>query len=806
MKDKLNRLANGIWEEEPMGFRIRPEEFSGEVPADGIFSFVMDAESESGRNVKGALFCDDERVELTVPSFSGRMNHLSFSVNTAGLTGGDTISGVISFLTAAGEFSVPYRFTVAMPDEEEEVRMPETVTGEAPELRDEENPEREFLKEYIPEDDELLSAVCGILIGGGAEDVLSYRILKEAVRRGLPVTHLYESYLASYPESCPEPVLREALLYYSYERNLPEETAEKLYRSVIENEPERSELYRLYEPNMREYAAKSVLKGRINKNLSVIYDRMLYPELVDSRMARILPELIMTHKITVSQSFVKTATVRYPELSEGVTRPVTDGICYLPVFSEPNIYSFRREDGSKAEGVSYTDEPLFDRPDLLRRSFELCPQAELTELSASKKAVSEGTVRSEEKELLVKALCDLPLVPSFRQDVVRVLCAAEGGLSWMDEVPKGTFDDIADDTIFRAYLRNGRYRDAYLLLRSTGSEGKKLTDISALFEELLRTGDKPVAGTETDRFFRCLSKKVFDEGLAGTGVLTLLSEEYQGSVHDMAAIFREASEAGIPAHEISERLLTTCLFTGTAEGMDEAFISYIAGGVPNEVILKAYFVRRMSEFFECEDRTAPLECFKVLESYLAVHKEYASLPEILPIGLTKYYSEKESLTESETALCQDLTDFLIAKDLIFLHTKVLKKKVRIPSSIGERFYLEYRGTAKGSPELMIRIRPQEEEYHSAELKHVYGRVFVAGISLFLGEELNYRIIDESSGKDPAMEGTIKVKKLHLTEENRYAVLNRMSELHAKGKTEELKKEMAAYSVLRETGRILFQIE
>ena len=811
MKEKISRLAKGIVEETPEKMEIAPESFDEILWPDRDPSFTLGVSSPIGHSLRGVVFCDDERITVENPSFTGRMNHLSFRVSMDSLAPGSVLSGRVGLLTSAGEREIPYRFTIGRPEPpvQEEKETPTALKPDSPLFVP--DPEREkyyaFLMRHIPEDAELLTDLSGMLIGLSAHDSLSFAIYKEAVRRGLPVTHLYESLMDSYPEDAREPLPEEVLFYFSYEKDLPRETADRLYRNVIQNVPSESDLYRTYEPAMRDYAMRNVFLRRINRNLSVIYDRMLYPDMIDGKAAALLPDLLKMHRITVDDASVKTAHLTYPELSNIVSCPVKDGIVYLPVYFENAEITFHYDGGEKAEVVHITDEELIRRPDLLKQCFLLAPDHEMLLLSAARKIVSRGIRDEEEKKVLLSSMSGLSLSESFRKEVIRTLCEFGGDTSWIDTVSPAEFDGSSGGLVFQAYLSEGRYREAYLCLKMTGTEGKDPEDLSALCTALLSRGEKPVEnGTQTDRFFLCLCKKVFDRGAAAPHVVKFLLREYDGPTEEMYRILKKAEELTLEVTEMAEKTLLCMLFAGSHTHLDDTFRAYTESGVQKELLIRAYFAVRMTDYVVRLDETVPEASFRALERYLGIQKKHESLPVVFLIGLTKYYSKKETLSAAEKELCQELTDILIDGGYVFFYTRNLRNKIRIPSSIRERFYVEYRGTPESSPEMRIRIRPGDEGYRNVPLKKVFGNIFVSGTVLFRGEEMHYLIYDSARGDTPAAEGTISVKKAARDGDDSYTLLNRMSEEASGGKSEDLLRDMVRYALQQEVNRNLFGLE
>ena len=840
MKDKINRLAKGIIEDDQPVILVRPERFQEILEPGTETGFALEIESLSGKNMRGFCFCDDPRVCFESVSFMGRIVHQSFAVSTGSLPDGAELKGLITLVTNAGEFRIPYCFlikekeqavfgkTAPLPDPERYGCVTETTESfdEIPEqplfaaggsrelLFEEEagadggmtSSERILLAEMFPEDEELVLDVCTMLIRENAAGDLAFVFYEHAVSRGIQITHLYESYLAAWPENRQQPMPREVLLYYSYETELTPLDADKLYRNVIAHEPENSELYRQYEPRMRDFTAKSLQDGRMNRNLKYIYDRMLYPDMIDAKMAAVLPDLLKTHRVRIRDPRAVTVHVRYPQLKGLVSGRLKNGQAYVPVYFKDALITFHDADGSELPSVGVEDEKLMERPDLLRRCFAVDPEHPMLVFSAVREILGRGIRSEEEKEILITALTELEFEDRFRRELIRALSRAGGDTSWIDRVDWNDLDQETGNFAFRALMQNGRWKDAYLYLRGAGLEGRDMTDLSGLASELLTGLQKPVLqGTDTDRFFLCMCKAVFDAGQATVQIMDFLTTEYEGDSEEMFGILREADRNGLPVHDLPERTLSVMLFAEAREHIDETFAVYLKKDAQKEHLLRAFFTLRMTDYFEHEDLRVSEEVFEALTSYLGLIRYPEGLPEIFFIGLTKYYSGRETLTAKELELCQKFTDLLISRDLVFRHMKELRKKVKIPASICERYFVEYIGTKTSAPRMVARISPDEQEYAPVNLKRVFRNVFVSSVVLFLGEEMRYMIYDDALGPDPVQQGVIHVKKMHGKEENRFLLLNRMTKALADGDTENLRRDMTAYAVGTEVNRELFRL-
>ena len=206
MREKINRLAKGIIDRDEPMIRLHPERFDDVIPSDTKRKYDLIIDSDSGLSLKGLCYSDDADIGLETRAFMGRRCHVVFYADTSFKAPGSEITGALHLITNAGEFSIPYRFEVAsMPDQMQEALQeesaeeadisasdvnsqdilkedaaypvePETSLEDAA-ADEEETVEGEFLRfilSNLPEDDELLEELCGILINGDRTDGFAF--------------------------------------------------------------------------------------------------------------------------------------------------------------------------------------------------------------------------------------------------------------------------------------------------------------------------------------------------------------------------------------------------------------------------------------------------------------------------------------------------------------------------------------------------------------------------------------------------------------------------------------------------------
>ena len=118
--------------------------------------------------------------------------------------------------------------------------------------------ERLFAKLYQTyEEQEILEAVCSLLIKGDRKERDAFAWYEKALEQGVNLTRLYEYFLYSLPEDYGHLLPKEVLLYFSYDKDLNRHSRQVLYRNILEYMNPSAELYQSYTRHMEQFAMNS---------------------------------------------------------------------------------------------------------------------------------------------------------------------------------------------------------------------------------------------------------------------------------------------------------------------------------------------------------------------------------------------------------------------------------------------------------------------------------------------------------------------------------------------------------------------
>ena len=665
-----------------------------------------------------------------------------------------------------------------------------------------------------PEDKEALEEEISELIRSGDTSPYAFGMYGEAIRHGININGIYESYIRAFPADCKEEMPKEVFIYFSYESGADHGILKKLYCNILQHKERDSEIYMHYERAMSSFAISNALKLMMDDELAVIYDRMIYPDIIDERAAAVLPDIFKCCRIETKDGRADYLTVSYDGLEAAVRADISGNVCFVPVYFKDarlRFFAFGGQNGVRelTEDISYELKSVFERPDIMRRCFELDPQHEMLLLSAAREISERGLKSEDEVNVVLRTFKELRISPKLRRALLGRLCDYGSPKLWLEEAAEDKdYGSPVGRRLFAYVCNEPEYdlKKALGLIRSCGADKLNVKDVAAIVSRCIEKGQIPREdGEGISAYFISLAKYVFDNKAADKITERFLAKEYEGDSESMYALMLGLMKHGIDLLELPEKILTVKLFTGCREHIDECFEIYVNKCEYTQLLVKAYLSSRCADAFLHEEPVAD-SMYEALRSYVKAAPEPLNLPLIYRLALTSYYADIDELDEEETKLLKLLGDDLIAMGLVFRYTKKLRKKIHIPDDICSRFYVQFNATGNDRPRLLTRILPDNEEYRATDMQRVYKNIYIMSTVLFKGDELQYIIYNNEHDENAAAEGIISVKKYHRQRDAVFASLDTMTRAVEDRDIGLLKETMLEYAERTETVKLLFDLE
>lgn len=642
--------------------------------------------------------------------------------------------------------------------------------------------ERLFAKLYQTyEEQEILEAVCSLLIKGDRKERDAFTWYEKALEQGVNLTRLYEYFLYSLPEDYGHLLPKEVLLYFSYDKDLNRHSRQVLYRNILEYMNPSAELYQSYTRHMEQFAIQ-LFQSRINRSLAVIYEHMIYKDMIDSRVARVLPGILKSCRIWCGDSRMKYVIVRYEELEDEEAFLLENQSAYVPLFSDRSVLLFQDAYGNRYLDVKHWKVSVMDRPELLAQCYEVYPDHPMLKLSECRDIVNRGVETDEEAALLEEIVTQMHLSPVFEgrlmQAVTDYYCqkASEDkdgdgvfNCAYLVQIDKRPMAARQRQQICETLISQNYMREAYNMIRDYGSQYISTPRLMKLCTKtiLMNLFDQ-------DELLLGLSHQVFCQGCYDSVILDYLCEHFNGTVSQMYEVLIQGVREHVETYDLEERLLGQMLFTGCCDQMDSVFELYMKRKTTREMVVKAYFTQKSVQYF-LEEKDMDQRVFEYLKQAVGNTFDKDRMPTIYLLALTRYFSTLDKVEEGDVELLKTMTSLLLEEGLVFPYTRELSKHIPVPEDIMDKAMVEYRGRKDAHPELQVRILPEETGFHSEDIRRVYQGIFVKQKVLFEGEIMEYRIYDYLDGhRRLAAEGQVECDhKLEGKENSRFACLNEM---------------------------------
>lgn len=662
---------------------------------------------------------------------------------------------------------------------------------------------------------QILEAVCSMLIKGDVRSREEFHWFEKALRAGVNLTRLYEYFLYCLPADYNRLLPKEVLMYFSYAKDLDRHSRSILYMNIIKYMKPEAALYRRYERDMEQFAMEQLFESRINSRLAVLYEHVIYKDIIDVPVAKVLPSILRSFKVSCSNPAMKYAVVCYEELTGEDVYPLDEGTAYIPLFFDHHILMFQDAYGNRYTDIPYEKAAVMksDISGLEKRCFDVYPGHPMLRLKECRAILDSGLSEGAELFTLEGILGSLPLRPLFRQHLVSAMIdfllrdaerqedtgRIENSVLW-GLIP----DDISEKeqgSMIEILILQGRSKEAYDMIRQYGCEHVRDSRLMKLCAKMILQHL-----FDQDETLLALSFGVFTKGRYDTVILDYLCEHFNGTSGQMYDILTRGIADRVETYDLEERLLAQMLFSGAVSHLDQVFSLYAARKKTRENIIRAYFTVKSKAYF-IDGAQVGSEVFTYLEQAVLGSPDRGWIPALYHLALTRYYAELPELTEEQKRLCKIMVDLLLDEEMVFPYFKKLGRHISVPEELLTSVMVEYHTSGNGQPDMELRIVPQEEQFHQEEMSKVFAGIFVKYMRLFEGEIMEYRIYEH--------EGEERIKKCDgricadqsggLTSDRRFLMLNEMCVRLKERDEGALRQTMDDYIICAESAERLFEL-
>lgn len=618
---------------------------------------------------------------------------------------------------------------------------------------------------------EMLAVICSYLIKGQcfAPDYVAW--YARAIREELHITNLNEAYMMSLDKRSIVSVPRQVLLYFQYDSNISDEQKAVLFVNIIANREKEPELYENYRKQMERFAMEQIKKGRIDDNLSVIYEEMLDEGLFTKELSESLAPLLYMNKLVCFSSEMTGALVIEPQLKKKIRVAFHGKSAYIPLFS--GEYAILLEDrmGRRYTSLSYQIEKLMRPGRYLRKCMRYAPdrlEYALGFLAGKENFYSFGgeegallsvlmdsdAVDEKYKAKLTPRILEYYVIHDMEEELDR----------YLGKTDPAFLDKTARRYVLALLMERQMFAAAYRLVEKYGCELMEPAKLVTLCSHMIGDG-----GETEDEFLVGLCMAAVHMGKYNDVLLSYLGRYYHGPTKQMFELWKLAGKYGIVDRELEEWILVQMLYTTEfVEQAHSVYQSYRDGG-GDPVVLMAYLNYFARSYF-VDDMVIDAA---ILPELLERLKENELPGDACRLAVLKYLAFDRKLQKGYESLIDQLLAEYIGRGMYFSFYERFDPKFQRKYFFQGQVFLEYHTKAQG--QVILHYAVGEEEFREEELECVYEGIYVKPFMLFMGETLQY-YIEEKNAEEIKITESAQITRQDVygeKEEDRYEFINAM---------------------------------
>lgn len=599
-------------------------------------------------------------------------------------------------------------------------------------------------------DVQILQEICTLLIKGGKVGPACFGWYKAGVDAQLRITNLYEHFMMSLNLERPQEIPKAVLKYFSYQNNLDYAHTAYLYDYICQRQEKLGDVYEAYRFKIEYFVKEQMKKGRINRNLASLYNRLLRPDMVDEQTAAPLSRLLFAHLIQVEDDRLRKVYVYQP----GNLRPseyiLSDRRTWVALYG--SRYTIVFEDGEKnrfLKNVEYTMEKLMIPGKFLRfllpmgplgleLDFYLCDSDSGCREEPSERIVRELRIAaSRDADPEVKRELHLRILQYyFDMDDMQALDR------YLKEIPPEGLLAQERASVVRFMVLRGNYKLAWEWLESYGPyfvDVKILVRLVGAMIEKYDMAENPLLTAAATHIFR--------RGKYDSTVLDYLIRHYRGMTRNMRDIWKAAKSFGADCYMLSERMLVQMLYSGAFVGEKlEIFRYYVSQGAKQEV--EAAFLTQCAYDCFVKERLMEKEVFHEIRQ---MYQRGEPLQLVCKLAYLKYFAENRQEAEADEdagSMVRELLEEMLEREIYLEFFQGFSQCPGLERELSDKTIIEYRARPRTRVCIHYAILGEDGEaemYRSEYMREAYGGVCFKAFILFFGESLQYYITEEREG-------------------------------------------------------------
>lgn len=608
------------------------------------------------------------------------------------------------------------------------------------------------------EDESILEMIIRKVTALGLTDRRYHEYFRKACELQISIDEIYEYYIYTMDGEIREDIPQNALLYFGYTSDLDEESMELLYAYVIRNKENNKAIYRAYLKNMEQLAVNCLKERKINPTLSIIYADVVSRQLLDANTIETLPDILFTYSVKCESKAMKSVIVVNNEEQDEHVYPLKNGCADVLLYTETSDVYFVDEDGNRYVYLQCGSmNKYLHMQDMLGICYDLGainPRL-LLYMWEKNRQYNSGA------DSYITLQKQISVLPNLRNTITNECCYAlsdyyfdnyEGELleSYLKGIDLAILSTEKRNKIIERMILRDMYEEVIEAVKQFGCEGLMPKRLSRLcLFGIDQNKDKE--DKESKDSIVQMAHYAFRNGQVDERLVQYLANNFTGTTLEMYEIWNVAKENELDTMIIEENLLAQMLFAESyIENAYAVFLDYYYKS-QNRKLIRAFISYTAYKYF-VRDRVTNPDFFNILERDPSLENSQIGI-----LALLKYYSTKESLTESEKEFSDSHIRHFLQKKMCYSFFKDFKDKITLPSAMVDKCYIEYRTNPKKTVSIHYTYN-DDLNIKAEQMTDVGYGIFTKEIILFHDEILQY-FITEHDGENEEITESRSVRYL-----------------------------------------------
>ena len=599
----------------------------------------------------------------------------------------------------------------------------------------------------ISQTDEVLRAVCTLLIKGNKAGKEYFKWYALGIERELRITRLYEYYMMSCELSENVKLPKMVLMYFAFDSSLDSLHNAFLYAYVHKNREVFPELYENYREQIERFVVFQMLKRKNNKWLSYLYRNIVTEGMITEETAKGLADVIFIQHINLKKADIRKIVVVYEKKQEEVRFEVNGREAYIPIYGSDCRIFLEDGRGNRYCGESdYELERLLIPDKLAQMAAPFVRDNVDFALWMCERGRMLAVINDENAEIMERVADSDALIPGLRREIRMKLlhfCYDNDKIQELDHILAQITPDMVENRDYAEVIRfmviRGMYEKAYEWIREKGGYGIDAKTIMRLCSRLIVLEIASPSDTLTALVFMAFQAGKYDEHL-----LKYLVSYYRGTVKAMRDIYKAAKAFCVDTYEICERILIQIMYTGAyISEKTEIFKDYIAGGAKTDVEM-AFLSQGCFDYFVSEKVTDDF----IMEQLQRVIERQEEIPLVCKLAYTAYYAENKRKIDERISRCLVLfLKELLSREMYFPYFKEYADHIAFMRQFADKTMVQYKAGEGSRAIIHYLVEKDDGEYATEEMKDMFGGICVKQFILFFGEKMQYYITETDEGRE-----------------------------------------------------------